>query len=120
MRRDYEETKKRYEENRKIEMERVCIRVTPEEKKLLEEKSKFCNLSKTEYLRKVIRENVIIIENNQEKMNYLYELNKIGVNINQIARVVNENGNIDDEDMQNVLKYMREIKKNVSDYFETK
>lgn len=116
MRLDYEETTKRYEENRKIEMERVCIRVLPEEKKLLEEKSKFCNLSKTEYLRKVIRENVIIIENNQEKKKYLYELNKIGVNINQIARVVNENGNIDDEDMQKVLEYMKDIKKIVSDY----
>lgn len=116
----YAETKKNYEEYRRKNFKQVLIRVTPEEKELLAQKAKFCNLSEAGYLRKIIRENVIIIENNQEKKNYLYELNKIGVNINQIARVVNENGNIDDEDMQNVLKYMKEIKKIVSDYFETK
>lgn len=116
----YADTRKNYEEYRRKNFKSITFRVTPEDKKLLEQKAKFCNLCEADYLRKIIRENVIIIENEQEKKDYLYELNKIGVNINQIARVVNENGNISDEQMQMVLEEMKNVKKIVQQYFERK
>ena len=84
--------------------------MTPEEREMLNNKAELCNMSKPEYLRKMIREGVIVIEDNQGRREVEHEINKIGINVNQIARIVNENGNIDDDNMQLVLAYMKEIK----------
>lgn len=102
--------KNRYELKRKEEMERMHFRLTKDEKEILERKAQLCNMTMTYYLRKMIREGVIVIEDNQGRREVEHEINKIGINVNQIARIVNENGNIDDDNMQLVLAYMKEIK----------
>lgn len=89
--------------------ERLGIRVTPEEKNLLEKKAAFCNIKKGEYIRKIIKEDLIIVEDNSHEERIIYELNKIGININQIARIVNLNGNINDNEMKELLNYKKKI-----------
>lgn len=88
---------------------RLDIRVTPSEKNLVTKKAAFCNMKYAEYVRKIIKENLIIVEDNSHEERIIYELNKIGININQIARVVNLNGNINDDEMKELLNYKKEI-----------
>ena len=70
--------------------------------------------NKSEYFRDMILNGKKIVVNfDYENLNKLvYELNKIGTNINQIARVTNERKNIfhpEVEELQNLLQKMNEL-----------
>jgi len=76
--------KKRYRNNR------FEIRLFDEEVEILENKAKIQGLSKTEYIREIIlyseiKENKRNILSNENFKKLLYEINRIGNNINQIA-----------------------------------
>lgn len=77
-------TKKRYRNNR------FEIRLFDEEVEILEDKAKAQGLSKTEYIREIIlysevKESRRNILSDTKFMKLLYEINRIGNNINQIA-----------------------------------
>ena len=76
--------KKRYRNNR------FEIRLFDEEVEILENKAKIQGLSKTEYIREIIlyseiKENKRNILSDENFKKLLYEINRIGNNINQIA-----------------------------------
>ena len=76
--------KKRYRNNR------FELRLFDEEVEILENKAKIQGLSKTEYIREIIlyseiKENKRNILSNENFKKLLYEINRIGNNINQIA-----------------------------------
>ena len=78
------DNKKRYRNNR------FGIRLFDEEIKILENKAKSQGLSKTEYIREIIlyseiKENKKNILSDANFRKLLYEINRIGNNINQIA-----------------------------------
>jgi len=77
-------TKNRYRNNR------FEIRLFDEEVEILENKAKAQGLSKTEYIREIIlysevKESKRNILSDERFMKLLYEINRIGNNINQIA-----------------------------------
>ena len=74
------------EENRKRDI-RMTVRFNEDEKKIYDEKVKMSNLTSTEYYRKtLLGENIYIIGSAEEMNNIYWEIHKLGVNMNQIAK----------------------------------
>ena len=67
----------------------ICLRLSKQEKELLESNARLCGLSKTAYLRRLLQRTEIKVCPSQEIKDLRWEVHKIGVNINQIARSVN-------------------------------
>ena len=86
------------------------IYVTEEEKNFIQEKMKVAKIkSMSTYLRKVAIESKIEIRDYSEFKNFRNELNKIGVNINQISRRVNETRSVYKEDLKDIQDKQEEI-----------
>ena len=67
----------------------ICLRLSEKETQALKEKAKQCGLSKSAYLRRLILDQPIKARP-PEAIHELYvEINRIGTNINQIARACN-------------------------------
>ena len=74
--------------------------VTPEEKKLMEARQEQSGIiDRSAYLRKMAIDGYIIKPDYSAFKNLAYEINKIGVNINQIAKKTNEINNIYENDI---------------------
>lgn len=67
----------------------ICLRLSQEEKECLENSARSCGLSKAAYLRRLILGTEVKARPSQEIKDLRWEVHKIGVNINQIARSVN-------------------------------
>lgn len=96
-------------ENRKRNVQ-VIVRMTEEERALVEEKMKQLptrNLSA--FARKMLIDGYIILLDTPEIKAHTAQLQKIGVNINQIARRVNEAGGIYAEDMDELKRLMADV-----------
>ena len=65
----------------------ICVRVTPTEKKELQEKADAVHLSLSRYLVKSGSDHKMLQTQNIARL--IYEIRKIGININQIAHVAN-------------------------------
>lgn len=70
------------------------IRITPEEEKTLRKKCFDLGIKESDYLRAIINNYMPNIKLNEEVSKLTYEIRKIGININQIAKVANQTGNI--------------------------
>ncbi len=67
----------------------ICLRLSQEEKERLESNTRCCGLSKTAYLRRVIRGTEVKARPSHEIKDLRTELHHIGNTINQLARSVN-------------------------------
>lgn len=101
-------TAREYEKAR-TRKNRHTLRTTDAEIKILKEKAQFCNLNLSTYLLKMGIEGFIVIQDLQTLSRLATEINKIGVNINQIAHKVNSNDVVMVEDMENVKLMMINI-----------
>ena len=96
-------------ENRKRNVQ-IIIRVTEEERALIEEKMRqIPTLNLSAYARKMLIDGYIITLDLQEVKGHTAQLQKIGVNINQIAKRINETGRIYADDMDEIKLAMEEI-----------
>ena len=96
-------------ENRKRNVQ-IIIRVTEEERALIEEKmQQIPTLNLSAYARKMLIDGYIITLNLQEVKGHTAQLQKIGVNINQIAKRINETGRIYADDMDEIKRVMEEV-----------
>ena len=96
-------------ENRKRNVQ-IIIRVTEEERALIEEKMKqIPTLNLSAYARKILIVGYIITLDLQEVKGHTAQLQKIGVNINQIAKRINETGRIYADDMDEIKCAMEEV-----------
>ena len=96
-------------ENRKRNIQ-IKFRVTEEERNLIEEKMKQVPTSNMEaYLRKMAIDGYIIQIDHSDIKKMTAELQKIGVNINQIARRTNATGNVYQEDIEEIKGALKEI-----------
>lgn len=89
-----------------------CVRVkmTENELQYAKDKANYCNLTMSDYIRKQITDGVIIKYERFDIKVLANELNKIGVNINQIAKHVNQKGGeYDRQDMDNLIKEFQEM-----------
>ncbi|MBC2080286.1 MobC family plasmid mobilization relaxosome protein [Listeria booriae] len=93
--------------NRDIQLK---FRVTAEEKSFIDLKMTEANITNREaYLRKMAIDGAIITSNFEETKKLIYELHKIGTNINQIARVANSNAEISKEEILELKEMVKEI-----------
>ena len=67
----------------------ICLRLSKEEKELLESSARACGLTKTAYLRRLLLGAEIKARPSQEIKALRTEIHHIGNNVNQIARSVN-------------------------------
>ena len=96
-------------ENRKRNVQ-IIIRVTEEERALIEEKmQQIPTLNLSAYARKMLIDGYIITLDLQEIKGHTAQLQKIGVNVNQIAKRINETGRIYADDMDEIKRIMEEI-----------
>ena len=94
-------------ENRKRNVQ-IIIRVTEEERALIEEKmQQIPTLNLSAYARKMLIDGYITLDL-QEVKGHTAQLQKIGVNINQIAKRINETGRIYADDMDEIKRAMEE------------
>ena len=96
-------------ENRKRNVQ-IIVRVTEEERSLIEEKMRqIPTLNLSAYARKILIDGYIITLDLQEVKGHTAQLQKIGVNINQIAKRINETGRIYADDMNEIKRAMEEV-----------
>lgn len=96
-------------ENRKRNVQ-IIIRVTEEERSLIEEKMRqIPTLNLSAHARKILIDGYIITLDLQEVKGHTAQLQKIGVNINQIAKRINETGRIYADDMNEIKRAMEEV-----------
>ena len=94
--------------------ERNCLLkfyVFEEEKEFILKKMEVCKINNmSAYLRKVSIDGKIEVNDYSWVRELNYNLNKIGVNINQIAKRVNETGSVYKSDMNDICNKMNEIR----------
>ncbi len=96
-------------ENRKRNAQ-IIIRVIEEERALIEEKMRqIPTLNLSAYARKMLIDGYIFTLDLQEVKGHTAQLQKIGVNINQIAKRINETGRIYADDMDEIKLAMEEV-----------
>lgn len=95
--------------NRKRKIVLRCP-VTEEERKLIEQKmAQLPTRQIGAYLRKMAIDGLIIYTDTTNIKEMNKELHSIGVNINQIAKRVNETGSIYEEDIKEIQERLKEI-----------
>ena len=84
--------------------------VTEEERALIEQKMKLVpTRNMAAYLRKIAIDGYIIQTDHSDIKGMTAEIQKIGVNINQIAKRINETGRIYADDMDEIKRTMEEV-----------
>lgn len=97
----------------RIKNEHIHIRLTSEEKEQLLEHSKNARMSMAEYILALDKQKKIIIADGIPEM--CMQLARIGVNINQIARVVNKNQNCSPKQLDMVESEVARLHDKMSD-----
>ena len=88
----------------------VKFYVTEEERALIEQKMKLVpTRNMATYLRKIAIDGYIIQVDHSDIKAMTVEIQKIGVNINQIAKRVNETGSVYQEDIEEIKGVLAEI-----------
>ena len=96
-------------ENRKRNVQ-IIVRVTKEERALIGEKMKqIPTISLSAYARKMLIDGYIVVLDLQAVKVHTAQLQKIGVNVNQIARRINETARIYTDDMDEIKRLMEEV-----------
>ena len=97
--------------NRKRER-KITAYLLDEEYELFEAKKDEAGLTKSDYIRNMIvyggvYERTVFPKEDSQKL--IYEINRIGNNINQVALRANTNGVVDDADFQNLYQLYQEL-----------
>lgn len=87
------------EENR-IRKKIFKVHLSEIEYDILTEKAEYCGITKSDYIRKQIIDGAVIKYETCDIKNMINEINHIGVNINQIAKKVNETDCINKKDFE--------------------
>ena len=96
-------------ENRKRNVQ-IIVRVTEDERTLIEEKMRqIPPMNLSAYSRKMLIDGYIIVLDLQKVKAHTVQLQKIGGNLNQITKCINETGRIYDNDMDELKRLMNEV-----------
>ena len=88
--------------------ERLQLRLTPEEKEKLLSKAAEARMTVSDYIANLLENKKVQLEKNIPAL--IYEINKIGVNINQMAYIANSQRYVNEELLNRVHQDMNEIK----------
>ena len=96
-------------ENRKRNVQ-IIVRVTEDERTLIEEKMRqIPTMNLSAYSRKMLIDGYIIVLDLQKVKAHTVQPQKIGGNLNQITKCINETGRIYDNDMDELKRLMNEV-----------
>ena len=96
-------------ENRKRNVQ-IIVRVTEDERTLIEERMRqIPTMNLSAYSRKMLIDGYIIVLDLQKVKAHTAQLQKIGGNLNQITKCINETGRIYDNDMDELKRLMDEV-----------
>lgn len=70
----------------------ICLRLNETEARALKEKARLCGISRSAFLRRLIMGKTIKARPPEALHDLYVEINRIGVNVNQIARACNAGG----------------------------
>ena len=101
---------KEYDENR-LRKNRIVIRVTDDELRIINKKAEASRLNRTKYIIETLINGYVIVQDLESLRNLTNEINKIGVNINQIANNTNTTNNIYKSDMEEMKNQLEQIYK---------
>lgn len=101
---------KEYDENR-LRKNRIVIRVTDDELRIINKKAEASKLNRTQYIIETLIKGYVIVQDLERLRNFTNEINKIGVNINQIAKHINTTNNIYKSDIEEIKEKVEEIYK---------
>ena len=97
-------------EKDRLRIKQINIRLTDAEYQYLHDKASSCELTMSDYIRKVITDGFVIKYQSFDIKELSRELNKIGVNINQIAHHINANGGeYERQDLDNLISEFSEM-----------
>ncbi|WP_252219940.1 MULTISPECIES: plasmid mobilization relaxosome protein MobC [unclassified Clostridium] len=102
---------------KRIRSERIEFYVTKEELNEIDNKTKELKLDRSKYLRKVSLQQPIVNIDMTYLNNVIYELNRIGNNINQIAKYTNSNNTLYKSDIKELQNKMDNIWEVISQVF---
>lgn len=85
------------------------IRVTSTEKKNIQEKALAAHMSVSSYMIKLSEDKKIIVAEKIPQL--LYEISKIGTNINQVAKIANTQKFVNNRLLENITEGMNELEK---------
>ena len=107
----------KYEANRKRNIEKR-VRFTQAEWTMVQDRMKRCGYNSfNEYCcMMLINGCILVIDDRKELKEYIYEINKIGTNINQIAYIANSEKHISDERLDEATRLMNDVWKCVRSY----
>lgn len=86
----------------------ICLRLTTEQAQKLSADARRCGLSKSVFLRRLIMEKEVRPSREKEINKLIAEINKIGSNVNQVARAANT-GQLTKEQAQKLDFMLAEI-----------
>lgn len=101
------------QKNENCKTERIYFRVTKYEKMILSRRAKAAGLTLSKYILTVSERKRLI--NPEPIVRLMLEVNHIGNNINQIARVANTNKDISPKQIEILQKQMEYLKKRADD-----
>jgi Trp operon repressor len=97
---------------------KIEIRVTENELELIDKKAEVVELNRSQYIRKMAIEGYIIKRDFSQVEQLVYEVNKIGNNINQIARRANELEHVSLDDMKYLKKQLDGIYSQIEKFYD--
>ncbi len=77
----------------------------------IERQSQILGVNSSEYIRRCVNKNIIVNITIPNLNELIFELNKIGTNINQIAHKVNISNSVSRVDLENSMKNIKDIYK---------
>jgi GTPase involved in cell partitioning and DNA repair len=95
--------------NKENKTGQLLIRVTSTEKKNIQEKALAAHMSVSSYMIKLSEDKKIIVAEKIPQL--LYEISKIGTNINQVAKIANTQKFVNNRLLENITEGMNELEK---------
>lgn len=92
--------------------------VTDNELQMIDQKAAVAELDRSKYLRKIAIEGFIIKRDFTQVEQLVYEINKIGNNINQVARRANEIDFVNKGEIMYLKKQLNSIYKQIEKFYD--
>ncbi|MDR3598495.1 plasmid mobilization protein [Clostridium sp.] len=96
-------------EKDRLRTKKIQVFLTEAEHEFAKDKAKYSGLSMSELVRNLITEGAVIKYEMEGVSDVLKEINKIGTNINQIARKVNERDSVLEDDVEELKMQYEKI-----------
>ena len=103
-------------EEHRLRTKKLQVFLSEAEHELLSEKAKYCDITKSDFVREIINKGAIIKYATCDIQAATAEINRVGNNINQIAKKVNATGEFLERDFEELHRAYE----NLFEYYVTK